>query len=185
MRSICRILIAATLLTGCATSKKPTVIVDAEHSYEPTLGKTATPQVGEDAISLASFEDEVADDSVAALESKPEDSDSKQDDTETKPDDSKSAAGALQSAAPGKAGDAELHAVQFDEVVSSVYQSYPMLESALLSRNIAWGQRVGASGAFDMKLKGASENGPQGFYQTYRQNIGVVLWIASLSTMRL
>lgn len=29
-------------------------------------------------------------------------------------------------------------------------------------------------GAFDLKLKGASENGPQGFYQTYRQNIGVV-----------
>jgi hypothetical protein len=59
--------------------------------------------------------------------------------------------------------DAGLHAVQFDEVVSSVYQSYPLLESALLSRNIAQGQRVGASGAFDLKLKGASENGPQGF----------------------
>lgn len=82
--------------------------------------------------------------------------------------------GDLQSAAPGKAIDAEPHAVQFDEVVSSVYRSYPMLESALLNRNIALGQQVGARGAFDLKLKGASENGPQGFYQTYRQSIGVV-----------
>jgi outer membrane protein TolC len=62
----------------------------------------------------------------------------------------------------------------YDEVVGSVYRSYPLLQSALYGRNIALGQQVGASGAFDTKLKGASENGPQGFYQTYRQSIGVV-----------
>ncbi|MFN9719904.1 MAG: TolC family protein [Planctomycetota bacterium] len=64
--------------------------------------------------------------------------------------------------------------IVFDEVIGSVYQSYPLLEAALFSRNIALGQQVGASGAFDTKLKAASENGPQGFYQTYRQNVGVV-----------
>jgi outer membrane protein TolC len=49
-----------------------------------------------------------------------------------------------------------------------------MLLAALQNRNLAFGQQVGASGAFDTKLKGASENGALGFYQTYRQSIGLV-----------
>jgi outer membrane protein TolC len=80
----------------------------------------------------------------------------------------------VESAAPPNSADAELHAVQFEEVIGSVYQSYPLLQGALLNRNIALGQQVGASGAFDTKIKGASENGPQGFYQTYRQSLGVI-----------
>lgn len=75
---------------------------------------------------------------------------------------------------PDLTNESPEEAILYNEVVSSVYQSYPLLESALFSRNIAIGQQVGASGAFDTKLKGASENGPQGFYQTYRQSIGVV-----------
>ncbi len=55
-----------------------------------------------------------------------------------------------------------------------VYRSYPMLRAALLTRNIAIGQQIGASGAFDTKLKGATENGPTAFYETYRHSIGVV-----------
>ncbi len=64
--------------------------------------------------------------------------------------------------------------VKFDAVVQSVYRSYPLLQSAILSRNVAFGQQTGASGAFDTKLKGASENGPLGFYETYRQSLGLV-----------
>lgn len=64
--------------------------------------------------------------------------------------------------------------VAFDEVLASVYRSYPLLQSGLYNRNIALGQQVSASGAFDTKLKGASENGPQGFYQNYRQSLGLV-----------
>ncbi|MFO1001721.1 MAG: TolC family protein [Planctomycetaceae bacterium] len=64
--------------------------------------------------------------------------------------------------------------VVFDEVLASVYSSYPLLQAALYNRNIALGQQIGASGAFDTKLKGASENGPQGFYQNYRQSLGIV-----------
>lgn len=82
--------------------------------------------------------------------------------------------GSVISAAPPNAAKATAGAVQFDEVIGSVYQTYPLLQSALFNRNIALGQQVGASGAFDTKLKGASENGPQGFYETYRQSIGVV-----------
>lgn len=64
--------------------------------------------------------------------------------------------------------------VQFGDVIGSVYRSYPLLQSALLSRNVALGQQVGASGAFDTKIKGASENGPLGFYESYRQSLGLV-----------
>jgi len=78
------------------------------------------------------------------------------------------------SAAPSRAADAAPNAVQFDSVVSSVYRSFPLLQAALYTRNVALGQQIGAAGAFDLKLKAQSDNGPVGFYQTYRQSIGVV-----------
>ncbi|GAB4142195.1 MAG: hypothetical protein Tsb009_12370 [Planctomycetaceae bacterium] len=59
------------------------------------------------------------------------------------------------------------------DVTNSVRQSYPLLESALLSRNIAAGEQLAAGGAFDLKLKGASELGPLGFYETYRHRLGI------------
>lgn len=64
--------------------------------------------------------------------------------------------------------------IAFDSVVDSVYRSYPLLQSALLTRNVAFGQTLGASGAFDTKVKGASENGVMGFYENYRQALGIV-----------
>ncbi len=160
MRRICRITIAAILLTGCATSRKPTAVVDAERPHQHLPAQVADSKSVDDTIQLTGFQDDVAED--------------KADSPESTTDSPESVTEELQSAAPGNAADAKPNAVQFDEVVSSVYESYPLLDSALLSRNIARGQRVGASGAFDTKFKGASENGPQGFYQTYRQNIGVV-----------
>jgi outer membrane protein TolC len=65
-------------------------------------------------------------------------------------------------------------AVSLDEVITSVYQHYPLLQSALFQRNIAAGELLEASGAFDLKLKGASEHGPTAFYETYRNNVGLV-----------
>lgn len=59
-------------------------------------------------------------------------------------------------------------------MIASIYQSYPLLESALLAREIAAGEQLAAAGAYDLKLKGASENGTTGFYQTYRQSVGLV-----------
>lgn len=69
------------------------------------------------------------------------------------------------------AGSLEL---QLDSVISSVYNSFPLLEVALRGRDVADGERVAAAGEFDLKLKGASENQPAGFYQTYRQSVGLV-----------
>eukprot|EP00913_Durusdinium_trenchii_P028449 g26677.t1 len=74
---------------------------------------------------------------------------------------------------PGTIGDASPRALQLDDVIGSIRESYPLLESAFLSRNVAAGEQLSASGFFDLKLKAASESGPLGFYQTYRHGIGV------------
>ncbi|MEQ8791158.1 MAG: TolC family protein [Pirellulaceae bacterium] len=62
--------------------------------------------------------------------------------------------------------------LELTDVVASVYRSHPMIESAVLSRVVAAGEQFSAQGAFDLKLKGASENQPLGFYETYRQSAG-------------
>ncbi|MCA9187352.1 MAG: TolC family protein [Pirellulaceae bacterium] len=59
-----------------------------------------------------------------------------------------------------------------DDVISSVHQSYPLLEVAYLENDLACGYQLAAWGAFDTKLKASSENGPLGFYQTYRHGAG-------------
>ena len=169
MRRICRIMMTAILLTGCASVRKPEAIV-AEKPHLKAVDDRLPEESSRGDVPLESDDTK----SSAHGESIQLTGFQTSAEPDVKIDAPTSPAGDLQSAAPGKALDAEPHAVQFDEVVSSVYRSYPMLESALLSRNIALGQQVGASGAFDLKLKGASENGPQGFYQTYRQSIGVV-----------
>lgn len=61
-----------------------------------------------------------------------------------------------------------------EDVINSVYQSYPLLEAAFYSREVASGERLATLGAFDRKLKAGSENGPLGFYKTYRQHIGFI-----------
>ncbi len=61
-----------------------------------------------------------------------------------------------------------------EEVISSIYASYPLLESARYSREIAQGAHLAAHGGFDLKFKAASENGPVGFYETYRQSVGLL-----------
>ncbi len=63
--------------------------------------------------------------------------------------------------------------LQLDAVVSSVYANFPLLEAARFQRNVTNGEILSAEGNFDTKLKGSTENGPVGFYQTYRQTLGV------------
>lgn len=61
-----------------------------------------------------------------------------------------------------------------EDVVNSVYRSYPLLDAAIYSREVASGERLQTLGEFDRKFKSATENGPMGYYKTYRQNIGLV-----------
>ncbi|WLD13343.1 TolC family protein [Planctellipticum variicoloris] len=64
-------------------------------------------------------------------------------------------------------------ALALDHVIDAIYSSFPLLRVALYERNIAQGQYVTAQGEFDTKLKADSANTPMGFYQTYRQSLGV------------
>ena len=61
-----------------------------------------------------------------------------------------------------------------EDVINSVYQSYPLLEAAIYSRDVVSGERLTTLGEFDRKFKAGSENGPVGFYKTYRQHIGFI-----------
>lgn len=64
--------------------------------------------------------------------------------------------------------------VYLDNVIDSVYRSYPLLESAIQQRTIASGEQLQALGEFDLKVTAASENTPVGFYETFRNRVGVV-----------
>jgi len=63
--------------------------------------------------------------------------------------------------------------LRLEDVTESIRQTYPLFESALLSRKISAGEQLAAAGNFDLNIKGASENGPAGFYETYRHRFGV------------
>lgn len=69
--------------------------------------------------------------------------------------------------------DSESGAVlRLEDVLNSVYESYPLLQSALLSRSVADGELLSTQGAFDLKLKGGGTSGPLGFYKTNRYGVG-------------
>ena len=69
--------------------------------------------------------------------------------------------------------------VQLADVISSVLTTYPMVQAAALQFEIAQGQIISAEGAFDTKLKGATENGALGFYETYRHSVGAIQPLAN------
>lgn len=74
----------------------------------------------------------------------------------------------------GPAGAATSESVlELETVIESVFRSYPLLEAAYQERAIASGVQTTAQGAFDLNLKGETIAGPLGFYETYRNSIGV------------
>lgn len=75
---------------------------------------------------------------------------------------------------PGQNFTPNAQGIELEDVINSVYQSYPLLEAALYSRDVASGERLETLGEFDRKLKAGTENGPMGYYKTYRQHIGVI-----------
>lgn len=65
------------------------------------------------------------------------------------------------------------NSISIADVVESIHSTFPLLEAAYQENQIARGKQIAAWGAFDTKLKGASENGPLGFYETYRNSAGL------------
>lgn len=64
--------------------------------------------------------------------------------------------------------------IQLSDVILSVLNTFPLVQAAALQFDVAQGQVLSAEGAFDTKLKSSSENGPLGFYETYRHSAGAV-----------
>lgn len=63
--------------------------------------------------------------------------------------------------------------IRLTDVVTSVHDFYPLVFAAFQERGIADGNQVAAWGSFDTKLKAASESGPLGFYENYRNSAGL------------
>ncbi len=63
--------------------------------------------------------------------------------------------------------------LRLQDVIDSVYASYPLLEAASLARPIADGEVLSTWGEFDRKLKGGGTSGPLGFYKTHRYGAGM------------
>jgi len=203
MCRICRNLFFITLLTGCAGSRNPMTAQhaldsdSARRSAAASLRRESADAFEHDAFkdtvtkspSAANYGESAEDDrkstevrlaslQSSSLETEPQSDSAEETDSGVPPTEDSSLLPEpirnTDSAAPPDAVNADEGAIQFGDVVGSVYQTYPLLQSALLNRNVALGRQIGASGAFDTKLKAASENGPQGFYETYRQSVGVV-----------
>ena len=68
--------------------------------------------------------------------------------------------------------------LQLSDVIASTYRAFPLLEIARLQAGVTAGQQTSAMGAYDVRLEYYSLNQPVGFYETYRNGIGVArqLW---------
>ena len=60
-----------------------------------------------------------------------------------------------------------------EDVITSVYASYPALDAASRERQIAAGKQLAAMGSFDSNLIGEAISEPLGYYKNYRYDIGV------------
>lgn len=67
-----------------------------------------------------------------------------------------------------------LDPISVADVAASIHATFPLLEAVYQESRIAAGQQVAAWVAFDTKLKAGSENGPLGFFETYRHHVGVL-----------
>ncbi|CAK9080442.1 Leukotoxin export protein LtxD [Durusdinium trenchii] len=65
----------------------------------------------------------------------------------------------------------EENALQLDDVVDSIYATFPLLQIAYRQREVAAGQQLAAWGKFDTDLNVGAIEEPMGFYQNYRQGI--------------
>ena len=66
-----------------------------------------------------------------------------------------------------------LSTLHLQDVLASVFSSYPLLQTAMLEAQVAGGKELSTLGAFDLEVKAFGISTPQGYYQNYRQGIGV------------
>lgn len=80
--------------------------------------------------------------------------------------------------------DPNADALLLSDVVASLYRSFPDIERARQQRALAGGELRSAYGAYDTKFKAGSLSEPTGFYENYRNGLGVarqVWWGGSVA----
>lgn len=168
--------LAILFVFGCATNRGRVAAIRHDDSDSPTLTSfESTAQTNHLVTSSISKEELAIEDAttvgsdwltqvvhkVPAAEEQP---------TESEGDES----GTAKRLIPPRVDQLGQESLGLDSVIASVYESYPSLDAAIHQRGIALGQQITAQGAFDTKLKAASDNTPVGFYETYRNSIGVI-----------
>ena len=158
-----RTLVILLLLTGCRTPSSGRAPVDVEQkSLDQTrerLGSSATTGLRERS---ASNPDDVAQEknSIIPVSAR----------SDASPTVTEEASLELPATEPSE--PVEVSPLVLDQVVQSIYASYPLLQVAFFGRNIAAGDLTSAEGAWDLKLKADANNAPIGYYRTYRNGTG-------------
>jgi outer membrane protein TolC len=135
-----------------------TDVADAAVGSDAKVGSDA--EVGSDAIAGR-------DEEVGSLRASEDSEDSESGDSASS---SASAAADMNSAPPSPATIGKL---QLQEVIDSVQRAYPEIEIAIGEIETARGKVLASWGEFDSVFTGHSISQPLGFYQTYRNGIGL------------
>ncbi len=151
----------AALAVGCATAPRPADNLQA--TTKPAGRGEVEPAAARDALQTERPLDRVTAASFQEDDVKPEPADSADADLQRR----------IAPPAPDGYLAPPADALELDAVIGSVYASYPYLRAAVFEREVARGYQLAAAGNFDTKLKASSENGPTGYYQTYRQMLGL------------
>jgi outer membrane protein TolC len=188
-----RLLILLAILTlqcGCATHPKPQLAATNQplsgvrlkpsqlKPLQSPVPKLQTPQPRHSPIQLVSAQEEDADDGPTLEDSnKLQQGDEEASASASEDDIDKEE---QENKAPTTTDDdsqtlpiPETNKLSLSSVIDSVHTSFPLVEAAYLDAQIADGKAIAAEGAFDTKLKLSSDNGPTGFYQTYRQKANI------------
>ena len=166
-RRIVALLLLPALLTGCRSARSFLPQEDAGRSStsraEARAGSATTATQREQ--SIASVDEATTESSGIVTASSS---------TETKFVEKMPAEteGQSEGKSPVEAGRVAVQPLQLNNVVQSIYASYPLLQVAVYGRNVAAGEQLSAEGAWDLKLKADANNAPLGFYKTYRNGVG-------------
>ncbi|MEM1228274.1 MAG: TolC family protein [Planctomycetota bacterium] len=128
-----------------------------------------TPRVGSDGIDPSAFVDSEIDSSVAVLDS--------DESAPTSVPERSLLDGLMPDEDEIRSDELEAYStetLQLPDVVVSVKNFFPVVQSAFLERQRTSGDQLAAWGAFDTKTKAYTENQPLGFYENYQHGAGLV-----------
>lgn len=180
------ICLAALVLLGCVTPKSDLKLSDSSSSNGITKAIEAEKSV-EEPVQLTNYnplETEVEEQQLADLPDLREETAELENDPPLplqqpqsplqQPESLLEVDQAESEAIPVPLPDQSEHQLALIDIAASIHSTFPLLRAAYQERQIAMGKQISAWGEFDTKLKGATENGPLGFYKTYRNNAGLV-----------